>query len=220
MKTASNNCAWAISSLIFFNTHKDTLYARLSAHPIYPGLFKTAYGVENVYTLEYETIKKTITSSIAQYLRTLISSQSKFDLFLQHKTNFTNSERIGLSIYMSEKGDCFHCHGFPLMTDNMFHNNGLDSAFAGQNKGLYLVTGNSGDLGKFSTPTLRNIEFTAPYMHDGRFGTLEEVVEFYDSGVKHSETLDPIMTKPGKERGLNLNVYEKKMLGRVSKNFQ
>lgn len=203
----------------FFNTNKDSLYARLSRHPVYPGLFKTAYGVENFYQLDYPALKYKITSAITQYIKSLISAQSKFDLYLHHKTVLTTAERVGMSIYMSEKGDCFHCHGYPLLTDNLFRNNGLDNVFTGQDQGRYLVTGNPLDMGKFSTPTLRNIEFTAPYMHDGRFATLEDVVEFYNSGVKHSETLDPIMTKPGKETGLHLNDYEKQCLVEFLKTF-
>lgn len=203
----------------FFNTNKDSLYARLNRHPVYPGLFKTAFGADDINALDYHTLKTKITYSVAQYMRILISAQSKFDLYINHRAVLTTDERIGLGIYMSEKGDCFHCHGYPLLTDNLYHNNGLDSVFVGQNAGRFLITGNKGDMGKFSTPTLRNIEFTAPYMHDGRFATLEQVVEFYNSGVKHSETLDPIMTKPGKERTLNLSAYEKQCLVTFLKTF-
>lgn len=83
------------------------------------------------------------------------------------------------------------------MTDNAFHNIGLDSVFTGANAGRFAVTGNPADLGAFKTPTLRNIALTAPYMHDGRFQTLEQVMDFYSGGVHRSPSLDPIMTKPG-----------------------
>ena len=79
-----------------------------------------------------------------------------------------------------EKGDCFHCHGSdnnPLWTDNKFHNNGLDASF--NDLGLGTVTGDPNDNGKFRSPTLRNLTFTAPYMHDGRFTTLEEVINCF-----------------------------------------
>ena len=116
-------------------------------------------------------------------------------------------------IFMTERGDCFHCHGNPLFTSNDFRNNGLDCTPQGANSGRYLVTGNANDIGKFSVPTLRNVELTAPYMHDGRYATLEEVVEFYNSGVcMTSPNIDPIMTKPAKEYGLNLWPWEKEDL--------
>jgi cytochrome c peroxidase len=91
------------------------------------------------------------------------------------------------------------------MTDNQFHNNGLDSIFTDLGRGA--ITGNPNDNGKFLTPTLRNIALTAPYMHDGRFETLEEVVEHYNSGGKASLTVDPLMKHVG--TGLNLTTQEK-----------
>ena len=94
------------------------------------------------------------------------------------------------------RGDCFHCHGSennPLWTDNKFHNNGLDAIFT--DKGFGAVTGNPADDGKFRSPSIRNLKFTAPYMHDGRFATLEEVIEHYSTGLKASSTIDPLMKK-------------------------
>jgi len=196
----------------FFNTHRDSLYQRLSTHATYPKLFQKAFGIEDVNSVEYTLLKQKICYAISQYMRTLISADSHFDRFLVKKENLNAMEIEGMSIFFSEKGDCFHCHGAPLFTDNRFHNNGVDSVFIGMNQGRYQVTGNTNDLGLFSSPTLRNIAYTAPYMHDGRFKTLEEVVEFYDSGVRRSSTLDPIMTKAGKESGLHLSDYQKKSL--------
>jgi cytochrome c peroxidase len=96
------------------------------------------------------------------------------------------------------------------MTSNTFNNTGLDSVPTGGNLGRYLYTHNEYDKGKFSAPTLRNVELTAPYMHDGRFKTLEEVVEFYNSGVRvNSPNIDPLMTKPAKKYGLGLTTTQK-----------
>lgn len=114
-----------------------------------------------------------------------------------------------MMIFITERGDCFHCHGLPLMTDNGFHNIGLDSVFTGADLGRFLVTGEASDKGAFKAPTLRNVALTAPYMHDGRFQTLEEVVEHYNSGVKPSPSLDAIMTKPGQVTELGLVPEEK-----------
>jgi len=96
-----------------------------------------------------------------------------------------------------------------LMTDNAFHNIGLDSVYSGVNQGRALITGNPSDMGAFKTPTLRNIALTAPYMHDGRFQTLEEVIDHYHTGVKPSASLDPIMTKPGQVTVLLLDAQQK-----------
>lgn len=95
------------------------------------------------------------------------------------------------------------------MTDNEFHNIGLDTDLSGANAGRFAITGDPADLGRFKTPSLRNIALTAPYMHDGRFQTLEEVIEHYSSGVQHSPSLDPIMTKPGTGITLGLTPIQK-----------
>jgi cytochrome c peroxidase len=107
------------------------------------------------------------------------------------------------------KGDCFHCHGSennPLWTDNKFHNNGLDSEIT--DLGLGRVTGDPSDDGKFKSPSLRNLIFTAPYMHDGRFSTLEDVINHYSEGLQNSTTIDPLMKKVA-QGGVQLSFQEK-----------
>jgi len=194
----------------FFNTNMDSLVKRLKRHSAYPSLFKQAFNIDDVAGLSHDALQLKIVYAISQFLRTMISSNSKFDKMVRHELMFTPDEYNGYEIYSTERGDCFHCHDYPLLTSNAFKNNGLDSSLATVNMGRYLVTGNSSDIGKFSAPTLRNIELTAPYMHDGRFQTLEEVVEFYDSGVHFgSPNIDPLMTKPAKQYGLHLTPLEK-----------
>ena len=108
-----------------------------------------------------------------------------------------------------DRGDCFHCHGNennPLWTDNKFHNNGLDNNFS--DLGLGAVTGNPNDNGKFKTPSLRNLAFTAPYMHDGRFSTIDEVINHYSEGLEDSHTIDPLM-KMVLQGGVQLSFEEK-----------
>jgi cytochrome c peroxidase len=147
--------------------------------------------------------------AIAQFERTLISSDSKFDRYIRGEEQLTPSELSGYAIFNSEKGDCFHCHGSQMFMDNRFHNNGLDiEPFT--DLGLGYVSGNSNDNGKFRTPSLRNIEYTSPYMHDGRFISLEEVVNHYNSGGNYSSTVDPLMKKIG--IGLQLTNEEKQDL--------
>lgn len=170
--------------------------------PNYPASFKKVFGTSTITSKE-------IAFALAQFVRSMISSESRFDKYLQGELMLTPSELSGMDIFLTERGDCFHCHSVGLLTDNQFHNTGLDEIFSSLNWGRYGVTLDVSDMGKFKTPTLRNIELSAPYMHDGRFGTLEEVVEFYNSGVHITQYTDPIMTKPGKEFGLQLSISEK-----------
>lgn len=177
--------------------------ASLQASADYPDLFLAAFG-----TSEIDSVK--VARAIAQFERTLISGNSKFDKYLAGDLALTQSEQNGIDVFMDEtRGDCFHCHGNPsnpLWTDNIFHNNGLDSTF--KDLGLGAVTGDPADNGKFKSPSLRNLAFSAPYMHDGRFNTLEEVIEHYSEGLKHSPTIDPLMKKVA-EGGVRLSDKDK-----------
>jgi len=158
--------------------------AKLRRHAAYPRLFEEVFGAGGV-TREH------VVKAIAQFERTLISAGSKFDRFLEAKADFTALEQAGFDLFFSERGDCFHCHSTRLFTDVRFHNNGLD--LVSQDAGLAGVTGAPVDLGKFKTPSLRNVAYTAPYMHDGRFQTLEAVLDHYSEGVQPAETIDPLM---------------------------
>jgi cytochrome c peroxidase len=154
----------------------------------YPTLFLQAFGTSDIDST-------LVVKAIAQFERTLISGNSKFDRYQLGLVDLTPQELNGFDVYLREdKGDCFHCHGTganPLWTDNDFHNNGLDAVFT--DLGLGAVTGDPNDNAKFRTPSLRNLIFTAPYMHDGRFATLDEVIDFYSFGLQDSPTIDPLM---------------------------
>lgn len=204
----------------FFNTNMDTLVDRLEASTKYRNMFFRAFGNNAFRSMSDLELKSKIVAAIGQFIRTLTSADSKFDRYLNHTENLTSSELTGMAIFFTEQGDCFHCHGGPLMTSNAITNNGLDSIPSGQDRGKYNYTGNILDDGKFSIPSLRNVALTAPYMHDGRFQTLEEVVEFYNSGVHQtSPNIDPIMTKAFKEFGLQLTPFEKQCLVDFLKTF-
>jgi cytochrome c peroxidase len=157
--------------------------------PGYPALFKKAFGSGRV------TVKN-MGRAIAQFVRTLISADSRFDRFLRGEVQLTSSERHGYVLFMTEQGgDCFHCHGGdgnPLFTTNLFYNNGKDSVFTDP-ADRYSVTGNSADIGAYKAPTLRNLVFRAPYMHDGRFRTLDDVLAFYNAGLVWSPHISPLM---------------------------
>jgi cytochrome c peroxidase len=177
--------------------------AALQAHPDYPGLFQDAFGTSVIDSF-------LVAKAIAQFERTLISGNSKFDKYLRFETTLTASEINGFNIFMDENaGDCFHCHGSannPLWTDNSFHNNGLDATFT--DLGLGAVTGDPNDNGKFKTPSLRNLVFTNPYMHDGRFATLDDVINHYSEGLVNSPTIDPLMKSVG-QGGVQLTPSQK-----------
>ncbi len=155
----------------------------------YPVLFNKAFGSSIV-------TEKNIARAITQFVRTLISANSKFDRFMQGKVQLSDTELHGYVLFMTEQGgDCFHCHGGdgnPLFTTNLFYNNGKDSVFTDPYD-RYSVTGNASDIGAYKAPTLRNLIFTAPYMHDGRFRTLDEVIDFYSSGLVWSPSISPLM---------------------------
>ncbi len=181
----------------FFETNLDNL----NNHSQYPTLFNQVFAVDKI---EFEHIEK----ALAQFLRTLNSGNAKFDQVQRGEAAFTNKEALGLELFFTEKGDCFHCHATTFFSDNQLHNNALD---ANPSPGYFEVTGDSLDYGKFKSPTLRNIELTAPYMHDGRHATLTEVIDFYSEGLQHSATVDPLM-KQLNNGGIQLSIDEKNAL--------
>ncbi|RMG23377.1 MAG: cytochrome-c peroxidase [Bacteroidetes bacterium] len=148
---------------------------RLRSHPTYPGLFQQAFGTQ-------PTVDG-LTDAIAAFERTLLSYQSPYDRFLAgDSSSLDAAQQRGMQLFFGEKAECFHCHGGFNFTDEMFHNNGLYEQYA--DPGRWRITGKASDMGKFKTPSLRNIAYTAPYMHDGSLSSLEEVVEHYSSGGK------------------------------------
>ena len=142
-----------------------------------------------------------IALALENFLLTLTSYDSKFDRAMSGKAKLSEAEQRGMELFFTEYeprsqqygADCFHCHGGSFFSDHQFHNNGLKPSLS--DVGLMKVTGKETDRGKFSTPSLRNIALTAPYMHDGRFQTLEEVIEHYNEGIHRTSTLDPNLAK-------------------------
>jgi cytochrome c peroxidase len=181
----------------------QTDLAKFNKNSKYKTLVKKYFGKD---TITY----KELAYSLAQFMRTQISGDTKYDRFVKGTASFTQAEQQGYQIFFTEKGDCFHCHVALLTTDNLFHNTGLDSIYSNEaNKGYYNVTGNPADMGKFKTPNLRNVALRSRFMHDGRYQSLEEVIDFYDHGMHKISNLDPIMTKPGKVNGLKLSEMDK-----------
>lgn len=158
--------------------------SKLQNHPQYPNLFKQVFGTDKIQT-------KYLLYAIAQFERTLFSANSKFDKWKRGEIQLTAQEERGLQVYIDEKkGDCLHCHTLgSTFTDFEFRNIGLDSIPI--DLGRYRVSLISGDEGKFKTPTLRNIAMTAPYMHDGRFQTLRECIDLYNTDFFYTKNLAP-----------------------------
>ncbi|MFP5471031.1 MAG: cytochrome-c peroxidase [Bacteroidia bacterium] len=160
---------------------------KLTSDSEYKNLFYKAFGSVAIDST-------TATKALAQYMRTLISGNSKFDQWLRGEVTLTAEEQEGFNLFNAlDGGDCFHCHPVnPFFTDFSFRNNGLDENPS--DKGHGKVTGNATDDFKFKVPTLRNLAYSAPYMHDGRFQTLDEVIDFYSEGLQHnSPNIDPLM---------------------------
>ncbi len=188
----------------------ERVTAKLAELPDYPGAFERAFGSAGI-------TPERLALALENFLLTLVSGDSKFDRAMRGEEKLTAQEQRGFDLFMTEReprlgslgGDCFHCHGGALFTDHQFRNNGL--AIDEQDLGRYLVSGVSIDRGAFATPSLRNVALTAPYMHDGRFATLEEVLDHYSEGVQRTDTLDPNLAKHP-DGGLHLDAEEKAAL--------
>jgi cytochrome c peroxidase len=155
---------------------------KLQKHPEYPTLFKKAFGTDVISS-------KYIMYAVAQFERTMISANSKFDKWKRGEATLTAEEERGRLVYLNaDKGDCTHCHSYgSTFTDYDYRNTGLDSI--PEDRGRYRITLNTADDGKFKTPSLRNVAMTAPYMHDGRFENLLQCVEHYNKNFHYTKNL-------------------------------
>lgn len=147
----------------------------------YQTAFKSAFEGEEI------TSQKMLWA-LAQFTGMMISAESKYDQVKAGKDTFSASENSGYTLF---KQKCASCHQEPLFTDNSFRNNGLD--ITSLDLGRANITSIKSDEGKFKVPTLRNIEFSRPYMHDGRYSSLETVLNHYQNGIKMNENLDPML---------------------------
>lgn len=188
-----------------FNNDVATVIQRLEANPIYPPMFDAAFG-------DNQITEKRIGKAIAQFERTMISSNSKFDRVVRLQTGeqFTQLEQRGYDLFNTDfdptggfGGDCFHCHGEretrylfgAFGRDLQFLNNGLKATYA--DEGRAEVTNDPADVGKFKVPSVRNVEFSFPYMHDGSIPNLDSLVGFYNFGGHKHINIDPNMKAAG-----------------------
>ncbi len=192
------------------NETLDNAVAKVQNDPEYNDRFIRAFG-SNTVTSERMSL------ALEQFMFTMVSANSKFDRFQAGTATLTPSEQRGLELFNREfdpvggiKGaGCFHCHGGFNFTNDQYRNNGLDAEAEFTDLGRFEVTGNPPDRARFKVTTLRNIAETAPYMHDGRFATLREVIDHYDNGVKPSTTLDPVLALQLGTPGLELSETDK-----------
>ena len=202
------HAAW--TNPIEMNAEPEKIVERLSGDSVLAGKFRAAFGASDI------TVERAMLA-LEQFLLTRISADSKFDRALRGVAVLSEEEKRGFELFATEfdpargrrGADCFHCHGGALFTDFTPKNNGLD--LVSLDAGRSVVTGNTTDRGKFKTPSLRNVALTGPYMHDGRFATLEEVIAHYDHGVQRAAALDPNLAKHP-NAGLGLTSEEQRAL--------
>lgn len=184
------------------------LGSKLNETEFYPPLFESAFGNSEIST-------EKIARAVSQFIRSIITVNSKYDQEIANNfDNFTGLELEGKDLFFGGEKRCNHCH----TTQNFYSleamNNGLDLIY--EDQGQFLATGLEGDKGEFKVPSLRNVEYTAPYMHDGRFSTLDEVLEHYSTGVQQHPNLNDRITEELETGGtpihLNLTIQEKEAL--------
>jgi cytochrome c peroxidase len=162
------------------------LVPELQAIPEYTEMFWRAFGTETIDSV-------LIAKALSQFERTLISFNSKYDRWKLGLDSLDKSEMLGMAIFRDpNRGGCEKCHSFgAVFSDFQFKNNGLDSIPT--DPGRFAISGIPSETGAFKIPSMRNVEYTAPYMSDGRFATLEEVMEFYNTGFQLGPFTDPAM---------------------------
>lgn len=191
----------------------DNVVTKLQASEMYRSQFNKAFGTDQVDTL-------LISKALEQFMNSIVSNQSKYDDYLASKTTLTTQEERGRFLFFTEYNpafpnqsgaDCQHCHGGANFENDRYMNNGLDTDAQVTDIGREKVTSNAADKAKFKVTSLRNIELTPPYMHDGRFNTLKEVVNHYNR-VKQSNTLDLSFGQQVQNNGLHLSSQDKEAL--------
>ena len=199
-----------IQDLVEMGLTLPELEEKLTQQPYYAALFTNAFGDETITS-------NRVALALSQFIRSMVSYESKFDEGLAQTQdiddnfpNFTTSENRGKQLFMSNQTRCFDCHATNVFVGDDARNNGLDATIT--DPGVGGITGNNNELGEFKVPSLRNIALTGPYMHDGRFETLEEVIEHYNSGVQNNPNLDNRLTQGNNVRRLNLSDTDKQAL--------
>lgn len=167
----------------------ENVLRKLSATPPYPAMFEKAYGSSEITTAGF-------LKSLSQFMLLCISSNSKYDSVMRNEAgkSFTEDELAGQQIVAQK---CGSCHSEPLFTNHGFSNNGLLPSSI-NDEGRFMITQLPADRYRFKIPSLRNLAYTAPYMHDGRLLTLDAVLDHYNNHVQPTENLDPLLQQNGR----------------------
>ena len=191
----------AIANNVEMDEEVDNILGKLQSDAAYRDQFKRAFGSEEITSTKF-------LQALSQFLATMVSSNSRYDMYVRGENNImlTETELHGRELF---NRNCASCHATDLFTDQSYRNNGYSSlSDMDRDKGREEITLNPDDKGKFKVPSLRNVEYTAPYMHNGKLGTLDDVLNFYTSGVHDTPTLDPLLKQNGKP-GFELTADEK-----------
>ncbi len=181
----------------------SNIISKLEADENYPRLFTNAFGDDEINT-------ERIFKALSQFIVLMTSANSKFDKWQRGEAvTLTDDEEAGRLLFEAK---CSSCHAGTLQTDQSYRNNGLPLDPEYEDLGRERVTGFTEDRQKFKVPSLRNVEMTFPYMHDGRLSTLEAVLDFYTDGIEQSPTLDDQLIKSDGSLGLDLTADEKSKL--------
>jgi len=188
----------------------DEAVSNINNQDYYAFLFEQAFGDSTVTSVR-------IATALSQFIRSMVSYESVYDQGVQDNfANFSASQNRGRGLFFSRRTNCAACHvndrnngNEAIFQPNRPLNNGLDADLVNTDNGQGDVTGNTNDNGEFKVSSLRNIAETAPYMHDGRFATLADVIEHYDSGVQAHPNLDNRLQRNGLPRQLNLSAQDK-----------
>ena len=190
----------AIENPIELNETLDNILLKLNESDFYKEKFSRVYAVEKITSKEF-------LQSLTQFLASLISANSRYDRYVRKEGESLTAEELAGMALVQQK--CTPCHSAPLFTDRSFRNSGVENSFR-FDKGREEITLNAEDRGRFRVPTLRNLDYTAPYMHDGSINTLEDVLEHYNSAMEDQESLDPLFRQRNGPPGLTLSEPEKK----------
>ncbi len=179
----------------------ENILRKLRSSPAYPGMFQRAFGSEEITTSR-------LLKALSQFMVMCVSSNSRYDSFVRGEgVQLTEPELRGRELFSHK---CASCHSGELFTDFSFRNNGVSTATS-KDKGRSIITLNAQDDYTFKVPSLRNVAVTSPYMHDGRFYTLDEVMDHYAGGVNDLPTLDPLL-RSGAQTGIALTTEEKQLI--------
>jgi cytochrome c peroxidase len=199
-KNIEDQVHFPVEDPLEMNLAFDEAVKRIASDPVYMEAFKRLYGEA--------PNRVNVANAIAEFERSLESSNTPYDDFMNEKpSTFSESAKRGMDVFLSDKAKCFDCHFSPDFTGDEFKNIGLYNGLDWNDPGRFKITGDSADLGKFKVPGLRNVGVTGPYMHNGRFKTLMEVIDYYDTPdkfVPNAINRDSTLSKP-----LNLTTQEK-----------